>query len=336
MGGRALKTAFTRRYSKQEFDTVSKELIDIIEKTYTKACTPLFYNKKETFGDIDIIVSVITTDMGAIRHFVENTFKPTEIFSNGNAISFDYKEVQVDLICVPEKDFGSNYHYLAFNDLGNFIGRLAQSMGLKYGQEGLWYNHFSDANTKDKIIVSKNYRDIFNFLDLDYDKWTEGFDTLEDIFEYIMTSHLFNPKMFQLKELNKINRERNLKRASYMSFLEYIGDKGANPEYDGEVIYALKKDVINVIREAFPEANIDLRLAEIDFNAAKKKLVNIKFNGKFIMDEYGLNGKELGDAITKFKTHVNDNFPEKTFEDFIIKHRQEAIFNLFKGINNIK
>ena len=58
MGRRAWKTAFTLRYSREEFDTVSKELIDIIEKTYAKACTPLFFNKKETFGDIDIIVSM--------------------------------------------------------------------------------------------------------------------------------------------------------------------------------------------------------------------------------------------------------------------------------------
>ena len=132
MGGRALKgkNTFTRRYSREEFDTVSKELIDIIEKTYAKACTPLFFNKKETFGDIDIIVSQhrsmsLTGDQ--VRHFIESNFNPTEIFHNGNAWSFDYKEVQVDFILVDAKDFDSNYHYLAFNDLGNFIGRLAHS-----------------------------------------------------------------------------------------------------------------------------------------------------------------------------------------------------------------
>jgi hypothetical protein len=276
--------------------------------------------------------------MGAIRAFVERTFKPTEIFSNGNAISFDYKEVQVDLICVPEKDFMSNYHYLAYNDLGNFIGRLAQSIGFKYGQEGLWYNHFSDANTKTTIMVSKNYPKIFEFLGLDYARWEEGFDTLEDIFEYAMTSSLFNVEMFQLSKLNKINRERNIKRASYMSFLEYIEGKPDHPDYNSNLTTLAKEDVIRIIREAFPKANIDVHLAEIEFNAARKKLINIKFNGKIIKEKYGLEGKELGEAIKYFKQEIlrYENLgPDYTFEEFIIENDVKYIYKRFKELKEI-
>jgi len=340
MGGRALKTAFTRRYSREEFDTVSRELIDIIEKTYVKACTPLFFNKKETFGDIDIIVSVKTSDMGAIRNFVENSFKPTEIFSNGNAISFDYKEVQVDLICVPEKDFDSNFHYLAFNDLGNFIGRLAQSIGLKYGQEGLWYNHYSDANTKTTIMVSKNYPEIFDFLGLDYSRWEEGFDTLEDIFDFAMTSSLFNVDMFALSQLNKINRERNIKRASYMSFLDYIEGKPDHPEYNANAITLTKELVIDVIRKRFPEANIDLHLAEINYKHFRKVLIHAKFNGNIIKEKFGLEGKELGMAIKEFKDYVVNSkqavicgsfgIDYESFDEFIVQADYVVIYSIFK------
>ena len=272
-----------------------------------------------------------------MNDYIDVTFKPNEIFHNGNAWSFDYKELQVDFITCNDDDFDSNYHYLAFNDLGNFIGRLAQSIGFKYGQEGLWYNHYSDSNTKTTIMVSKDYLKIFEFLGLDYQRWVEGFETLEDIFEYTMTSPLFNPEMFQLNQLNKINRERNLKRASYMAFLEYIKDKPAHEDYDEDVVRYFKANVPDVIREVFPEVNIDLHLAEIEYITAKKKLVNLKFNGRDIMEKYGLKGKELGEAINRFKGHFCAmNLRHETdydFNDLIINCNVDSIYKSFEEIN---
>ena len=58
MGGRALKKAFTRRYTKEEFEAVSQELLTKIRKTFDRADVPLYYHNKETFGDIDIIVDM--------------------------------------------------------------------------------------------------------------------------------------------------------------------------------------------------------------------------------------------------------------------------------------
>jgi len=55
---------------------------------------------------------------GNMNDYIDATFKPNEIFHNGNAWSFDYKELQVDFITCADEDYDSNYHYLAFNDLG--------------------------------------------------------------------------------------------------------------------------------------------------------------------------------------------------------------------------
>ena len=328
MGGRALKNTYTRRYERQEFEDVKNELFEVLSKSFVRYDIPRFFHNKETFGDIDIIVSMKGFNKN-MREYIEETFKPNEIFHNGNAWSFDYKELQVDIMtCAPE-DFDSNYHYLAFNDLGNFIGRLAQSIGMKYGQEGLWYNHYSDENTKDKIMVSKDYPKIFEFLGLDYDRWIEGFDTLEDIFEYVRTSYLFNPEMFQLHKLNKINRERNLKRASYMAFLEFIKNKAAHPDYSKSMVESRKKDVINVIRGYFPEAKIDLHLAEIAYKHARKNLIKQKFNGGILMKKYGLKGKEIGEAIKYFKASIFDNYG-MSFDDFVIMYNQEYILLNFE------
>jgi hypothetical protein len=345
MGGRALKNVETRRYSREEFDTVSKKLVDTLSETFEQVDVPLFYTNKESFGDIDIIISNEDVegeelDGSFVREYIKVNFNPNEIFHNGNSWSFDYKEVQIDLILVDADDFDSNYHYLAYNDLGNFIGRLAQSIGVKFGQEGLWYNRYGkDNSTKHKIMISKDYRKIYSFLGLDYDRFLEGFEGLEDIFKFTTTSHLFNPERFKLSNLNKVNRERNLKRKSYMSFLEYIEGMGPNHDYDKEYIEVTKENIVDILIDHFPEANIEYYLAVIDYKEAVDKLVKLKFNGGMIKDMYNLEGKEIGDAIRAFQEYINTVYVEceigDNFNNYIINTSEYKIWKTFEIVNMI-
>lgn len=328
MGGRALKgkDTFTRRYSKVEFEEVSKELLETIRKTFNRADTPLYYHNKETFGDIDIIVDMKSNKVVNIRDYITKTFKPNEIFHNGNCYSFDYKEVQVDFMTVSSEDYDSNYHYLAYNDLGNYIGRIAHRLGLKYGQEGLWYEHYLKGQNLGRVMISKDYIEIFKFLDLDYDRWLDGFDELEDTFKFVTTSKYFDTGMFQLDALNRVNRERNLKRASYMSFIDWINNEYAHTE--GEV---LDGNLIKIVDATFPDANFNLSIKELEYIEAKKALINAKFNGAMVMKRYGFEGKEIGYGLNKFKDHINKELLY-SFDDYILSESQANIFEEFENI----
>lgn len=314
-------------------------MVDRIEQTFNRAATPLFYHNKETFGDIDVIVDIGGREDLDIRNYLSVYFDPTEIFHNGNCYSFDHKEVQVDFMCVKSEDFDSNYHYLAFNDLGNYIGRIAHRLGLKYGQEGLWYNHYQKGQNLGKVMISKDYREIFKFLDLDYDRWLEGFDELEDTFEFVLTSKYFDSDMFQLDSLNRINRERNLKRASYMSFLDWIHENHPNvigeyldgPDDDYRRQSVSNKFLIKTIDREFPEANFSLNIKEIEYIEAKKSYVNAKFNGSMIMRKYNLEGKQIGDALKEFKRYIEQRLGY-SFDDYILNENQENIFEVFESI----
>lgn len=160
MGGRALKKTFTRRYSRVEFDKVSKELINILEKTFVKAETPLFFRNKETFGDIDIIVNKEISEHSRyheinVREYIQETFKPNEIFHNGNAYSFDYKEVQVDMIMVESEDFDSNYHYLGYNMYNGFRIINTNKKSLRFSER--------IKKTKTTQIFNYNFKRILNY-----------------------------------------------------------------------------------------------------------------------------------------------------------------------------
>ena len=59
------------------------------------------------------------------------------------------------------------------------------------------------------------------------------------------------------------------------------------------------------------------------------KIVNSKFNGNIIMEIYPhLKGKDLGDAITQFKKHIEDKF-NMDFYDFVLDNDEDFILNEF-------
>lgn len=324
MGGLALKNTYTRRYSRAEFDAVSAELLETLRKHFKRADIPLFYSSKESFGDIDIILSMDGFN-GNLYEYIQETFKPNEIFPNGNCYSFDYKEIQVDLITCSDDNFESNYHYLAFNDLGNMMGRIAQKLGLKYGQEGMWYNHYFKEQ-KGRIAVSQDFPKIFEFLGFNYKRWQEGFETLEDIFDYVATSPYFDVDMFDLEHLNKINRERNAKRKSYMSFLEYIKENYADLKFE----YEDKPVYVERAKKFFPEARMEENIRQFEYEVARKRLIQAKFGGHEIMRRYGMKGKELGNAIKGFKEWIVEREWVVDYEDFIMQHPTEVIYLYFE------
>ena len=326
MGGHALKNTFTRRYTRSEFDSVSKELINALLKTFEKAEVPLFFSSKESFGDIDILVSMDNNKLNVdMSDYINKTFIPNEIFHNGNAWSFDYKEVQVDIITCSGEDFDSNRHYLAFNDLGNFIGRITQKLGLKYGQEGLWCNHYFKEQKIGKIMISKDYPKIFEFLGFDYNRWLEGFETLEDVFEYVINNEQFDAEMFELQHLNKINRERNAKRKSYMSFLEYISENHSDRTYT----FPEKKVSIDRANRFFPEARMIEAMRKLEYLHCQKLYIKSKFSGGVIMSRYGIQGKALGKALSGFKEYIV-NFENKSFDEFVLESITDDIYDKFE------
>ncbi len=325
MGGKALKNTYTKRINRLEFDTISSEIINVISKTFIHFDIPVFFKNKESFGDIDIIVS--TTNINAdIREYIINNFAPNEIFHNGNCWSFDYKETQVDLIITDDKHFRSTLQYMGNSDLGNMVGRLAHALGLKYGQNGLCLNYRFKGSSIGEIIISEDYPKILNFLGLSHKRFEEGFDELEDIFEFVAQSPYFNWKKFQLVELNKINRDRNKKRASYLSLLAWIDKNVADENHEFEFVDD-KSIYFELINKTFPEANMVRQIRGLEYLECKKLYIQAKFNGGDIMRTYGLEGKKLGDKINGFKAYISLN---RTFDEYIIQTDMTEIYQDFE------
>ena len=297
MGGNALAYYGARRFNKEEYGTISTEVLTKLRKVVPKEILlPIpYYFSKESFGDLDLLCLPLSPED------YSNIIKAlgSDIYvRNSEVISILYKELQVDIIPMPNQYLTSSYNYYSFNDLGNLLGRIFHKMGLKYGHKGLTLPLREGTHKFDEIMITQDIEKILNFIGLDYEPFRDGFETMEDIFEYVESSFFFTPSIFSYENLNSVNRIRNRKRETYTKFLERV--QGKEERY---IFLNDKERYLPRIWDFFPEAktNYDNALAQLNL----RKELQAKFNGEIVKSITGLDGYELGQFMKRVKRELD-------------------------------
>ena len=231
MGGNALKDCVTRRYNADEYFILEEDVLKKLRSLFPfPEITPTkSYKNKPSYGDMDILIdSEFMTEYMIIS--ILDEFQPKQMFKNGNCLSFEYKEFQIDLIACG-KDYKTSQDYFAYNDLGNLCGRIAHSMGLKLGHDGLSYNFKFNNDTYlfKNVLLLTEWEDILPVLGLSYERYAQGFAEMEDIFKFVVSSRFFNKHIFALENRNHTSRVRDAKRKTYTEFLAYIKPMAEHP-----------------------------------------------------------------------------------------------------------
>jgi hypothetical protein len=332
MGGKALNKygVHTERKNTKEFQRIGNKLQErvLLDLKYKSAIVTC-YRTKADHGDLDLLICVPDKGMVNWRNYIDYTFKPQAIYSNGGVHSFDYQEFQVDFIPIPEKKWATALVYFSFDPLGNICGKTFHKFGLSYGWEGLFYKYrnFRGSNSAN-ILLSTDVRKIFTFGGYDYDRYLKGFDTLEDIFKFVIDSKYFDTEMFQMENLKSIDKKRNRKRGSYHKFLEYLRDNNINTKYPFEE----RKDLYIIdIDAAFPEANLLEQLHDLQAQDEFNQALAEKFNGNIVMEWLPeLQGKELGVAMGKFKEELGADY-NGMITDLPIEDIRDLFMKIYSG-----
>ena len=305
MGGKAIKNS--ERVSRETLFNYAKVIIPKVAKAFnTEVIMVDGFHDKQDFGDLDLLV--LDTGYQDRREILEEHFKPDEIFINSHIISFNYNELQVDLIFTPIENWETSQIFFNWGDLGNFMGKLVNNYGklrdhgysIKYGFDGLKCRILYENRYKN-IYLTKDNSEVFDFLGLDFNQWEKGFNDIEEVFEYIIGSKYFDSSSFQWENLNSRNRERNKRRPNYIEFLEYIKNhERAINWVDDTDIY------LNELEDFF---GVDLinEFSNLCHEVERDKIIKSKFNGNIIMERFpDLKGKALGESINGFKSMYSD------------------------------
>jgi hypothetical protein len=312
MGGNALKKFPTKRMTPSEYQDNERAVLGILRSHGLTAQGTHQYRNKESFGDIDIIYYGNKVDVASMFPMSR------EIIPNGDVVSLEFNGAQVDLIRSTPETFDYQVSYTAWSDLGNLIGRIAHKFGLKHGHDGLHYLVRSKDHVLATIQVTLDHDQTLDFLGLDSKKFRDGFDSLEDIFWFAMSSPYFNPTIYSFENLNAVSRIRDKKRSTYNAFLKFID--GLDPQNFYQ-FHSDKSTYLPRIFETFPHVGPLYQVAW-----AKKLLVeesHQRFNGVLVSEWTGLTGPALGNVMRSIKTILNHekivSMTSQEIFDFVIE-----------------
>lgn len=310
MGGKAFGFEAKRMDRDEYEDTLALNLARIDSSQHHNGMGKgiISYSTKETFGDIDILVP--SEHFSFDRFWDKHKFKYKDYKRNGGVVSLlDKQDRQIDIITTPLNIYNIHYNYLAYNDMGNFIGRIAKSLNLKYGHDGLSMivRYKGDSTRKIGIIpISTDVRYIYDLLDIPY----RCYDTMEQIYRDIMSSKYYHKDSFLLEKQSHHARVRDRKRKSYHGMLDYIkeNDTSTKPRRNYSVEESLSMLPIEVTE----------KYVNITSDYDKKVYEKTLFNGNIVSDVTGLKGKELGVfmAITKDKVDIYGDVRKQIIELF--------------------
>lgn len=329
MGGNAL-TCTSVRLTKSNYERMAADCVAKLRERYPGKRVEALgsYREKADFGDCDILIqggdhydplqaaaaldAVEVVRNGPVTS-VGVIVRPEVPFRDGNVF-------QVDLIKMEPEAFDFAVGYFGRGDAGNLLGRLFHACGLALRHDGLVYYFRDEANADYKfreIILTRNFKDALTFLEYDPVAYERGFDTPEDIYRYVASSPFFNPDIFLLENRNAKSRVRDKKRAMYMQFLKFCAE---HPELTAFKYPDDKSVWLPRIAEYFPGFQADYEQAQTDL--AQLRSVKAKFNGEWVSRLTGLQGKELGAVMQRFK----ESFPSpEEMRDYILSRPSEAI-----------
>lgn len=316
MGGNLFKVG---RVDKERYFEILNSLKPILDCQFGKYYRiPVAYSEKLDYGDVDIIV-----DAGFIlnkpnwKKDLLNALGVTETQTVRNVFSMLYMNFQVDIFLVATERLDSTCNFMSYNILGNLIGRIYHKFNLRYGEDGLFYvlrgftNHISR-----EISITRDMKKMLNFIGLSYERWEEGFNNLNEIFEYVISSKYFCSNSYNDSYFNI--RKRASERPDFLRFLEYIEQNKIDKNFPFE---KPKEIYLPMIDEYF---GTDLQ-NEYNNHVKRQNIleeISKKFNGRIIIDLLNIEGKELGQFIKSYKNGFQNN---DAFENFILNASKKQI-----------
>lgn len=162
--------------------------------------------------------------------------------------------------------------------------------------------------------TARGHEDISVKIVNEYENWIKQMGGNPTVVRNIVQNHMRIKYLDEFRLQNKIDLVNNPNFEDVLKFNS--ADYGGN---------GLGVKPIQDLSELYKEIEDYNKKIEIN------KLVNLKFNGNIIMQMYpNLKGKELGDAITRFKNYIEEKF-NMEFNGFVLYNDKDFILNQFNS-----
>lgn len=316
MGGRAFVEKYgieSKRIPQEEYLDLTNKIYAILSSYFNKIHLIKSYHDKLDHGDADFLVS----EPKSSNHRLDKEVLGAELIQNNqNITSYLINGFQVDIINTNRNYFTSSVFYYDYDPLGNLLGKLTHKFRMSLGYNGLYYTLRDNENTYKlgEIQISTDERRIIEFLGLDWERRKQGFNTQEEIFDYVISSKYFDARIFSFENMNHIARTRDKKRKSYNQFMSYI-----EPYKDKVYDWPLIEERLGLVNQCFPEVKLFEQINELKEKRRQAEELAEKFNGTLVIEWTGITGKALGQLLGEYKKNYHQLIKDESAEN-IKKH----------------
>ena len=313
MGGKLYNLSRMPRADYLERELELRRFLDLrLEVRYR---IPRFYGDKPDFGDMDVLVQS-QPGWGERQLELMRELDVSEFRTAGHVFSVVYRGLQTDFFAVPERYLESTYSVMCFGDLGNLLGRMVRRFDLKYGEHGLSYVYRrEEGHYQSDLELTQDFQRICEFLGLEYARWAIGFDTLESLFEWTVTSPYFSVVPY-LDDLSGTLEKRVKERPGLQKFVSWLQERGISQRpHFGE-----RQSYLGMVAAAFPEAWLEEQIALERQKEVQARDFAAKFSSNLVMRLLPeLEGRALGAFIVALKASVPH------FQNFVLETDQNAL-----------
>jgi len=309
------------RVSQAEYLEIERELVKYLEQKFRRDGKasyriPRFYKSKPDFGDVDILLSdAVIEDWKVLQEEIAKDLAVTQYKTKGD-LSMAYKDkIQVDVMVCKDECLDSTWQFLCYNDLGNLLGKHYRRFNLLYGEKGLFYVYRRESGGYRKdILLTRDMKKILGFLELSFEEWDSGFDTLEKMFDWVIACKYFTVTPFV--ELTTNTAKRAKLRTTMRKFVQYVQDNNIQKNYE----FQPKDTYLPMIMEYFSDVPLADLIQHEKTQEEREKAIKSKFNANIIMKRFpDLKGPKLGKFIAYVKAQYDD------FDATIVDMEPEAI-----------
>ena len=336
MGGNALKDVGVVRLPARLYTVLAEQVVarltDGVLFPGLQARVIPAVRAKADFGDLDVLVTHPEPGWGfdtARRAALTVMFQPTRLVANGPVLSFDAPapgdetapeyagaRFQVDLIQVPPDVFTFALGYFSYNDLGNLLGRVARLHGFKLGHNGLFRPLRAPGNESHfvrDIPVTRDWSKALGFLGYDVALWEPGFDSMDEMFAFVINSQAFHPSAFPLEHRSHRARVRDRKRPTYTAFLQHLANCGLVPaaETDADTLAVMRQRALASALDQFEDFAKEWWQAQTDLRDGLA--FHQRFNGDVVRQVTGLDGAALGQHMRALRTQFSSDDALRVF-----------------------
>jgi len=304
----------TSRMTKEQYDTVAEFIIPLLKEYFTTVRIPPEAPEKLTFGDLDIMVMGPTKQhayLPSVAPFVEmlGNWKLLKgvIYSTPTsniAVTFPKEDifVQVDVHVVERPELWEIEYWMhSYGDTGMIVSSMLKAWDLRLSSvRGLWV----EIAEHGPFVLSLRMSQIANFLGLDWERHQKGFDTVDELFDWIQTLTIKGERI-GIKSKGKLDRKKKADRPMWVEFWSR-GDLETAYEPSGEE----KDSVISAAVEDFDKGKEWRQMYEA---IERNKIVKEKFNGKKVEEWTGFSGKALGTLMKELRADERLT-PQKVYE----------------------